>query len=1005
MAVPVAPTVTVQQYLNYLRVFWYPNEDDVTEPENDDGGVTVIENVTSWEVERSDDGETGWTQVRDESEETTLNYIDTTANTANTEYFYRVRGVNGEGDGEYSDVVSETTLAVPGNPSEITATVAFDDLEVAWTLADTAETTIELERSTNGSDYSSLVDLTHGTRTYLDTSVAADTAYWYRVRATNAAGNSSYATVAGSTTSAASVPNAVTDLATEPLASGGVRLTWTNNEVADNEGFTLERSDDYGRTWTTVDDTISSAVETIDDDTTTEGNLYWYRIFVRGELINSRVTPPAFAIGGGPQLAVDGYTPNPPRRFAANPAGATSIALSWADCSAVERGYQVRYRVRPGGAWSNWITYAENSTSATVSNLTSNTPYRFELQALGSPQNSASVFVDASTSANGGSTPTAPSGLTLTGSRSLGSALRAEWTDNSNDENGFVLEYWNAIDPSTRLQETLNANTTSFIISDDPITRRALTPGQTYFARVLAFNAGGNSAWSNIAQGTVYTPPATSSTPADWRYDSVTENGATFRWRDTNPAGATSQFRIWRTLDESLPFRIVATVSGSASSWTETNLSPATNAFYQMDAVVVTTSGETAVSERTGTLAIRTSSGQPQVPDAPTNVVANEIAPGIAEVLWDYPTEQTTHAGFRVYRSSTSGSGYSQVGNDLSPASRTYDDATATAGLTFYYIVRAFNVAGESADSNEAEVTMTAAGELAPDAPTDLVATLVGDNSAALRWTDNSDDESNFSIERSTTGGGVGFSEIESTEPNVTTYLDVDLAASTTYYYRVRAEGPGGNSAYTDEASITTTGDAPAIPTAVEMELVATGPNTVQVNWASTSGLPETYQIKRGTVPETLVEIATPAAGTSTYPDSGLTENTPYYYQVNAINSAGTGTGEVGSVVTHRETGPGRGPRGAIETFKRNFSADSESQTLLTAATDMWVVSIIAITSDVSDGPFATFKVEGSVVATFPAAGPLYAAPIHLSAGDTLTVEFSGTGTGVGCYALTTLVP
>ena len=71
-----------------------------------------------------------------------------------------------------------------------------------------------------------------------------------------------------------------------------------------------------------------------------------------------------------------------------------------------------------------------------------------------------------------------------------------------------------------------------------------------------------------------------------------------------------------------------------------------------------------------------------------------------------------------------------------------------------------------------------------------------------LTWADNSSDETGFEVERSTTGGGVGFSNITTTSAGATSYTDATSLAGTTYYYRVRAVNLAGDSTYSSEASV-----------------------------------------------------------------------------------------------------------------------------------------------------------------------------------------------------------
>jgi YVTN family beta-propeller protein len=93
-------------------------------------------------------------------------------------------------------------------------------------------------------------------------------------------------------------------------------------------------------------------------------------------------------------------------------------------------------------------------------------------------------------------------------------------------------------------------------------------------------------------------------------------------------------------------------------------------------------------------------------------------------------------------------------------------------------------------------------GGTVPKSPTDLVATTVSPFELNLSWTDNSDDESGFEIQR-TRYGGI-YAGIAVVGPNATSYDDAELGSYTTYYYRVRAYNDAGYSGYTNEVAATT---------------------------------------------------------------------------------------------------------------------------------------------------------------------------------------------------------
>ena len=100
---------------------------------------------------------------------------------------------------------------------------------------------------------------------------------------------------------------------------------------------------------------------------------------------------------------------------------------------------------------------------------------------------------------------------------------------------------------------------------------------------------------------------------------------------------------------------------------------------------------------------------------------------------------------------------------------------------------------------------------LIPTAPTGLIATVVATNQINLSWTDSTNVESGFKIERAISAGGPWI-QINTVAANVTTYSDKNLYPGSTWFYRVRAFNAGGNSAYTATASATTSNTVVTLP-------------------------------------------------------------------------------------------------------------------------------------------------------------------------------------------------
>ena len=161
---------------------------------------------SGYRLERSGDGVSGWSPVAELAENTTAQ-LDTGLS-ANTTYYYRVIATTEGGDASISDVVSATTLIDPADPPVVVAVaVSATQIDLSWTDVGT-ETGYRIERSTDGVTWSPIGSAGQDVTSYVDTGLAAGTAYSYRVIATNAAGDSAPSEVVTATTATdATVPS------------------------------------------------------------------------------------------------------------------------------------------------------------------------------------------------------------------------------------------------------------------------------------------------------------------------------------------------------------------------------------------------------------------------------------------------------------------------------------------------------------------------------------------------------------------------------------------------------------------------------------------------------------------------------------------------------------------------------------------------------------------------------------------------------------------------------
>jgi fibronectin type 3 domain-containing protein len=170
--------------------------------------------------------------------------------------------------------------------------------------------------------------------------------------------------------------------------------------------------------------------------------------------------------------------------------------------------------------------------------------------------------------------------------------------------------------------------------------------------------------------------------------------------------------------------------------------------------------------------------------------------------------------------------------------------------------------------------------------PSSLTATAVSSSQIRLSWVDTNSNESGYLVERSLSSS-TGFAQIASLAASATTFTNTGLAASTTYYYRVRASKNGAYSAYSNVASARTpsvTGTAPAAPS----NLRCSSPSSSQITlaWTDNSTNETGFKVERALSsagPWSYIG-ATAATG---YGDSGLAAGTTYYHRVQAYNSYG----------------------------------------------------------------------------------------------------------------------
>ena len=201
-----------------------------------------------------------------------------------------------------------------------------------------------------------------------------------------------------------------------------------------------------------------------------------------------------------------------------------------------------------------------------------------------------------------------------------------------------------------------------------------------------------------------------------------------------------------------------------------------------------------------------------QPPPAPTTFVLLVKSSSRIDLAWtDAATNETNYEVERAPDLTN----YTKIAT-LPANSAAYTDIGLAAGTRYYYRVRAVNAAGASAYVTVSAVTESPGGT--PNPPTGLSVQSKTASVLALTWTDGSNDEDNFEVERSLDGTTYG---TRRTVPaDTVTFTDNGLQPQTLYYYRVRAINAGGPSSWLTSSG--TTLAAPKMIARIEVKLPGT---------------------------------------------------------------------------------------------------------------------------------------------------------------------------------------
>ena len=701
---------------------------------------TASSGATSYRIERSINGGTSWMSA---GTALVSPYHDTGLTVATT-YAYRVTATNSGGDSNPSGTATATTLVdPPAAPTGVTASaVSSTQVDVAWAASGGA-TGYRIERSTNGGSSWGTAGTTP-TTVFNDSGRAPDTQYWYRVFATNSGGDSLPSGVVTATTppGAPSPPAGVT---ATTFSSSAIDITWTASASATS--YRVERSADAGASWV---EAVTTGTTSFRDSGLAASTTYGYRVVATNAGGDSSPSSTATATTFPP-------APPAPAGVSATGISSTRIDVTWS-ASGGATGYRAERSADGGGSWTVAGTTANRAFSDT--GLAPSTTYVYRIVATNSGGDSPPSVTATATTLQ--APPAAPASLTATVVSST--AIDLAWQA-STGATGYRVERSANGGASWTIAGITSGATT---LSDT-----GLTPATTYIYRVIASNAGGDSAPSATATAsTQVAPPAT---PTGLTATAVSSTQINTVWQAS--AGATG-YRLERSSNGGSSWTTAGTTA--STSLNDAGLTASTTYVYRV--IGTNAGGESAPSSTATATTLVTP------PAVPTGLSASAASSTQINLTWQASAGAT---GYRVERSTDGGASWATAGTSTATA---FSNTGLTAATTYSYRVVATNAGGGSAPSTTATATTLT------NAPTGVTATAFSSTQINVAWQATTGATS-YRVERSSNGGSAWST---ATMTTATAFSDIGLTPATTYTYRVFATNVGGESAPSALVSATT---------------------------------------------------------------------------------------------------------------------------------------------------------------------------------------------------------
>ena len=486
---------------------------------------------------------------------------------------------------------------------------------------------------------------------------------------------------------------------------------------------------------------------------------------------------------GAPAVATitvaDDVTVTAPSELTATAASLGSIQLGWTDNSGNEDGFIIERKA--GDDFEPLAVADADATTYTDLDVAPGSAYTYrvraklgELESANSPEASATITtVELSAEAYTGAEGTS---VTITVTRTGDSSGAATIRLQSADGTATAGEDY----PATDTTLTFGASETSQTVMI-PLAADAVLEGSETFTVTLSDLTGGGFAGAPAAATVTIQDDTARLRPTNLTA-TVVDNAIQLAWEDhtENETG----FEIWRKSGEE-EFALHATVLADVIVYTDADVARGVEYTYQVRAVAgdLSTEFSNQAAAAVGVVFFSAST-------YPASEAAGSVAVTVTR------TGDVTEAA-SVDLMVTNGSATAPEDFTLPAGTVTFEAGESSATVTIDLVrdnlleaTEAFtlslvNPGGDLTLGNPATASVSILDDPAATAPADLTATVVNAGRVRLTWTDHSENETGFEIERSVGEGP--FEPLATVDPDVVTVDDATVSLGASYRYRVRA--------------------------------------------------------------------------------------------------------------------------------------------------------------------------------------------------------------------------